>query len=59
LENSATKAKEKYNAKTYEDIRLRVKAGEKAIIETYAAEHELSLNGFITQAIKTAMGVSN
>jgi uncharacterized protein (DUF1778 family) len=55
---ASTKATDKYNSKAYEDIRLRVKTGQKAIIEAYAKEHNQSTQGFITEAINKAMGVS-
>jgi uncharacterized protein (DUF1778 family) len=52
---TSTTAKNKWNAKAYDQIPLRVKAGEKAIIEVYAKAHGQSLNGFINEAIKKAM----
>lgn len=55
MAKSQTKASAKYNAKTYEEIKLRVKTGEKDIIKAYAESKGMSLNGFINQAIKEAM----
>ena len=45
------KANAKYNAKTYEQIILRVKKGEKATLQAIAAEQGMSVNSFITTAI--------
>ncbi len=41
----------RYNAKAYDDIRLRLKKGQKADLQKIAAQHNMSLNGFITEAI--------
>lgn len=50
------RANAKYVKKAYEDIRLRVKAGEKAKIEAKAKETGQSLNGYINGLIKKDMG---
>ncbi|HEX2938877.1 MAG TPA: antitoxin [Ruminiclostridium sp.] len=52
---ATTKAKDKYNAKAYEDIRLRVKNGEKTPIEAAAKAASMSTNAYILQAIKEKM----
>ena len=44
--------KERYNKKTYEDIRLRVKVGQKATIQAQAEKKGLSLNGYIVDLIE-------
>lgn len=45
------RATEKYNAKAYDEIKLRVKKGEKATLQAIAAEQGMSVNSFITSAI--------
>lgn len=45
------KATEKYNKKAYDDIRLRVKAGKKQIIEKYCKLTNNSINNYINMAI--------
>lgn len=45
------RANEKYNAKAYEQIQLRVKTGEKDVIAAHAAKMGESVNAFITKAI--------
>lgn len=50
------RANAKYVKKAYEDIRLRVKAGEKAKIEAKAEETGQSVNGYINGLIKKDMG---
>ena len=42
----------RYNAKNYEEIKLRVKKGEKATLQAIAAEQGMSVNSFITTAIE-------
>lgn len=51
-QNAATRAKNKYNAKTYEIIKLNVKKGEKEIIINHAKSLNLSTNAYIINLIK-------
>ena len=53
---SATAAKDRYNAKSYDDIRLRVPKGEKEVLQAHVATTgDESLNGFIIRAIREPM----
>ncbi len=45
----------KYHKKAYEDIRLRVKAGEKDKIKSHAESKGMSLNAYINDLIKNDM----
>ena len=49
--------KDRYNAKVYDDIRLRVPKGKKEEIQAYAEANGESLNGFLNRLIDEAMGV--
>ncbi len=49
--------KDRYNAKTYDDIRLRVPKGEKEKIQAFAEAQGETINGFINRLIAEAMGV--
>ena len=49
-------SKDKYNAKAYDDIRLRVPKGQKEEIQAFAEANGESLNGFINRLIVEAMG---
>ena len=51
-----TKASAKYNAKTYEEIKVRVYKGQKSQIQTYAEAQGMSLNGYINKLIADDMG---
>ena len=56
MPKAQTKASAKYNAKAYEEIKLRVKMGKKNVIQTYAETKGLSLNGYINGLIAADMG---
>ncbi len=45
------RANEKYNAKTYEEIKVRVHKGQKDIIKAHAEKNGESVNGFVNRAI--------
>ena len=49
--------KDRYNAKTYDDIRLRVPKGDKEKIQDFAEANGETVNGFINRLICEAMGV--
>ena len=46
-----TRAKNKYNAKTYDSPRIVVKKGRKDIIKAHAEARGESINGFVSRAI--------
>ncbi len=41
----------RYNAKAYDEIKVRVPKGEKAKLQEFAAEHNTSLNALFTEAV--------
>lgn len=51
-------ANNRYNAKAYEEIKLRVKKGEKDLIKSYAESNGKSLNGYIIDLIRADMQIS-
>ena len=51
IRKGLTKANEKYNAKAYDEIKVRVFKGEKDTIKAHAESRGESLNGFIKRAI--------
>lgn len=55
MAKAQTKASAKYNAKAYEEIKLRVKIGEKEEIRQFAESQGLSLNGYINKLIAENM----
>ncbi len=54
--NSATIAKNKYNAKAYDSLRIVVPKGKKAVIKDFADSKGKSINGFVNEAIDEKMG---
>ena len=55
MPKAQTKASAKYNAKAYEEIKLRVKTGDKERIRSHAEAQGLSLNGYINKLIEQDM----
>ena len=51
------RANEKWNAKAYDEIKVRVPKGDKEKIQAYAQSHGETVNGFINRLIAEAMGV--
>lgn len=49
---TSVEVKERYNKKVYEDIRLRVKKGQKEMIQARASELDKSVNGYIVDLIE-------
>ena len=57
---TSSKVKDRYNAKTYDEIKVRVFKGEKEKIKTHAEEYDGgSVNGFIQRAIAETMERDN
>ena len=52
---TSTESKTKYNAKSYDEIKVRVRKGDKEQLKAFAAAQGLSLNEFITRAVTKAM----
>ena len=48
---------EKWNAKAYDEIKVRVPKGDKEKIQAYAQSHGETVNGFINRLIAETMGV--
>ena len=46
------KAVAKYNAKAYEEIKIRVHKGNKTIISDYATSKGKSINGFVNELLE-------
>ena len=55
LSEARKRANEKWNAKAYEQILIRVNKGKKDQIQKFAEGNGESLNGFVNRAIDEAM----
>ena len=51
------RANEKWNAKAYDEIKVRVPKGDKEKIQAFAQKKGETVNGFINRLIAEAMGV--
>lgn len=52
---TSSAVKDRYNAKAYDEIKVRVGKGRKQIIQAYADSRGESVNGFINRAIEAQM----
>ena len=50
--------KDRWNAKNYDDLRVRVPKGRKADIEAYAAEHEITINSLINSLLANTLSLT-
>lgn len=48
---TSSAVKDRYNAKAYDEIKLRVEKGQKEAIKAHAEAQKESVNGFINRAI--------
>ena len=52
---TSSAVKDRYNAKTYDEIKIRVPQGQKDLIQAHAEAQGESTNGFINRAISETM----
>jgi len=52
---TSSQVKDRYNAKAYDNVTLRLPKGDKEDLQAHAAERGESLNGFINRAIHEAV----
>ncbi len=55
---TSSTVKNRYNAKAYDQIPVRVPKGRKRDIEAYAKANNQSVNGMINTYLRTAIGMS-
>ena len=56
---TSSAVKDRYNAKAYDEIKVRVNKGRKAEIQSHAVAQGESVNAFITRAIDQTMEQDN
>lgn len=56
---TSSAVKDRYNAKAYDEIKVRVGKGQKDMIQAHAQAQGESVNGFIGRAINEAMERDN
>ena len=52
---TSSAVKDRWNAKNYDEIKLRVSKGQKEVIQSHAEAQGESVNGFVGRAIAEAM----
>ncbi len=55
---TSSKVKNRYNAKAYDQLPIRVPKGRKADIDAYAKARGESLNGLVNGFLREALGMS-
>lgn len=59
MAKTSAKVKDRWNKKAYDSILIRVKKGNKEIIQQKADEESKSLNGYIVEAIEEKIKKTN
>ena len=55
---TSSAVKNRYNAKAYDQLPIRVPKGRKAAIDEYAKERGESVNGLVNNALRELLGMS-
>lgn len=55
---TSSAVKNRYNAKAYDQLPIRIPKGKKAAVEEYAAAHQESVNGLVNSLLRNALGMS-
>ena len=58
LAKTSNAVKDRWNAKSYDDLRIRIPKGRKADVEAYAKEHGESVNGLVNGFLRGILNVS-
>lgn len=53
--SARVRANNKWNAKAYDDLKVRVQKGQRQVIKDFAERHGYSVNGFILEAVQEKM----
>ena len=59
MSKTSSAVKDRYNAKAYDEIKVRVPKGHKAELQAHAEARGESLNAFIVRAVNTQMERDN
>ncbi len=50
--------KDRWNAKNYDDLRVRIPKGRKADVEAYAAQHDIKINSLINALLMKTLNMT-
>ena len=56
---TSAEVKNRYNAKVYDQLAIRVPKGRRADIEAFTREHGESINGMVNRLIQAEMGITD
>lgn len=54
---ASTRAKNKYNSENYDSLRIVIPKGQKATVQAAAEQEGESINGYVSKAILSRMGL--
>lgn len=57
LSEAQKRAVKKYNSKAYDEIKARVKKGQKQVLQAIAEQQGESLNGYIKKALQAKISI--
>lgn len=55
MSKTSSAVKDRYNAKAYDEIKVRVGKGQKQLLQDHAESRGESLNGFVNRAIQETL----
>ncbi|MBR4908171.1 MAG: hypothetical protein IKZ43_04075 [Acidaminococcaceae bacterium] len=55
---TSSKVKDRYNAKAYDEMKIRVPKGQKQAVEAHAQNKGESINGLVNALLRADMGIS-
>ena len=58
MSKASNAAKDRWNSKTYDDLRVRIPKGRKADVEAYAKATDQTINGLINSYLREALGMT-
>lgn len=58
MSRTSSRVKDRYNAKAYDEMKIRVPKGQKAAVEAYAKQKGESVNSLVNLLLREDMGVS-
>ena len=58
MAKTSNAVKDRWNAKAYDDLRIRIPKGRKADIMAYAEKHDVSVNGLVNDYLCALIGMT-
>lgn len=59
MTKTSNAAKDRWNAKTYDDLRIRIPKGRKNDVEAYAKHMNVSVNSLVNNFLRQAIGMTD